>query len=109
MEPTDEPWLRDLVRRFIRERNQKLRDPNYPYLFVGGKKSSRGGPVWGRYIRTLVERATARITGRVCTVNILGKCSRVLYAEFGGHEGFQHLRELGCATTRRAPTRGLNE
>lgn len=95
MEPTDEPWLRDLVRRFIRERNQKLRDPNYPYLFVGGKKSSHGGPVWGGYIRTLVERATARITGRVCTVNILGKCSKVLYAEFGGHEGFQHLRELG--------------
>lgn len=95
MEPTDEPWLRDLVRRFIQERNQKLRDPNYPYLFVGGKKSSRGGPVWGGYIRRLVESATARITGRVCTVNVLGKCSKILYAEFGGHEGFQHLRELG--------------
>ena len=27
--------------------------------------------------------------------NILGKCSRLLYAEFGGHEGFRHLRELG--------------
>ena len=24
MEPTDEPWLRDLVGRFIRERNQKI-------------------------------------------------------------------------------------
>lgn len=95
MEPTDEPWLRDLVGRFIRERNQKLRDPNYPYLFVGVKKSSRGGPVNPRYIRTLVESATARITGRVCTVNMLGKCSKVLYAEFGGHEGFLHLRELG--------------
>jgi len=95
MEPTDEPWLRDLVRRFIRERNQKLRDPNYPYLFVGVKKSSRGGPVNPRYMRTLVESATARITGRVCTVNMLGKCSKVLYAEFGGHKGFLHLRELG--------------
>jgi hypothetical protein len=95
MEPADEPWLRDLVERFIRERNQKLRDPNYPYLFVGARRSFHGGPVSGRYIRTLVESATARITGRVCTVNILGKCSRVLYAEFGGHDGFQHLRELG--------------
>ena len=95
MEPADEPWLRDLVGRFIRERNQKLRDSNYPYLFVGAKRSFRGGPVSRQYIRTLVESATARITGRVCTVNILGKCSRVLYAEFGGHEGFQHLRELG--------------
>ena len=95
MEPTDEPWLRDLVRRFIRERNQKLRDPNYPYLFVSVKKSSRRRPVNPRYIRTLVESATARITGRVCTVNMLGKCSKVLYAEFGGHEGFLHLRELG--------------
>jgi len=100
MEPADEPWLRDLVGRFIRERNQKLQDPNYPYLFVGVKKSSRGGPVNPRYIRTLVESATARITGRVCTVNILGKCSKVLYAEFGGHEGFQHLRELGLCDSQ---------
>jgi hypothetical protein len=103
MEPADEPWLRDLVGRFIRERNQKLRDPNYPYLFVGVKKSSRDGPVSPQYIRTVVETATARITGRVCTVNILGKCSRVLYAEFGGHESFQHLRELGlCDEQARA-------
>ena len=100
MEPADEPWLRDLVGRFIRERNQKLRDPNYPYLFVGVKKSSRDGPVSPQYIRTVVETATARITGRVCTVNILGKCSKVLYAEFGGHEGFQHLRELGLCDSQ---------
>ncbi|MBC8028492.1 MAG: hypothetical protein H7Z16_00105 [Pyrinomonadaceae bacterium] len=95
MEPADEPWLRDLVVRFIRERNQKLRDPKNPYLFVGTRGSSRSGPVGGRYIRSLVESATARITGRLCTANILGKSSRLLYAEFGGHEGFRHLRELG--------------
>jgi hypothetical protein len=43
----------------------------------------------------MIESATARITGRVCTISILGKSSRLLYSEFGGHEGFQHLRELG--------------
>ena len=90
-----EPWLRDLVGRFIRERNQKLRDPKNPYLFVGSRGRSRAGPVGSEYIRSLVESATARITGRVCTADILGKCSRLLYAEFGGHEGFRHLRELG--------------
>jgi hypothetical protein len=95
MEPADEPWLRDLVGRFMRERNQKLRDPNNPYLFVGTCASSRGGPAGSGYIRSLVESATARITGRVSTVNILSKSSRLLYAEFGGYEGWRHVRELG--------------
>ena len=95
MEPADEPWLRDLVRRFMRERNQKLRSSKNPYLFVGASPSPRGGPVADRYFRRLIVSATARITGRACTIKILGKCSRLLYSEFGGHEGFRHLRELG--------------
>jgi integrase len=99
MEPTDEPWLRDLVKRFIRERNQKLRNPNNPYLFVGCRRSPRSGHVGAEYFRLLVESATARLTGRVCTVNILGKCSRLLYSEFGGYEAFHHLRELGLGET----------
>jgi hypothetical protein len=95
MEPKDESWLRDLVRRFMAERDKKLRDPNNPFLFVGTGRSPRGGHVDASYFRLLVESATARITGRVCTVNILAKCSRLLYLEFGGYEGFRHLRELG--------------
>ncbi len=95
MEPRDEPWLRDLVRRFERERNQKLRNANNPYLFVGIGRSLRGGHLDTGSFRLLVERATARITGRVCTVGMLGKCSRLLHSEFGGYEGFRHLRELG--------------
>lgn len=97
LEPRDEPWLRDLIHRFIQERNQKLRNAKNPYLFVGTKRSPRGGPVSDQHINRLVESATARITGRVCTISILGKCSRLLYAEFGGHEGFRHLRELGLS------------
>jgi hypothetical protein len=93
----DEPWLRDMVRRFIGERNQKLRDPTNPYLFVGAGRSRPVGPVASEYFRPMIERATARITGRVCTISILGKCSRLLHSEFGGHEGFQHLRELGLS------------
>ena len=95
LEPSDEPWLRDLVRRFMQERNQKLRNPKDPYLFVGSHRSLRGGPVRDRYFRGLIERATARVIGRACTVSVLGKCSRLLYSEFGGLEGFRHLRELG--------------
>lgn len=95
LEPSDEPWLRDLVRRFVRERNQKLRNPNNPYLFVGIDGSPRTGHVGDEYFRRLVERATARITRRVCTVRTLVKSSRLLYSEFGGLEGFQHLQELG--------------
>jgi hypothetical protein len=95
MEPADEPWLRDLVSRLMRERNQKLRNPNNPYLFVAIGSSPRTGPVSISHLSRLVERATARITGRICTLNILGKCSRLLYSEFGGYEGYRHLRELG--------------
>ena len=107
LEPADEPWLGDLVRRFIRARNQKLQDPTNPYLFVGTGGSSRGGPVSDEYFRPIIESATARITGRVCTVNILGKCSRLLYAEFGGHEGFRHLRELGLTEQHARSCKGL--
>ena len=95
LEPRDEPWLRDLIRRFMKERNQKLRTSQNPYLFIGAKRSPRGGPVSDQHFHRLVESATARITGRICTISILGKCSRLLYAEFGGHEGIRHLRELG--------------
>jgi hypothetical protein len=95
LEPADEPWLRDLVSRFMRERTQKLRNPKNPYLFVGIGSCPRTGHVGISYLCRLVERATARITGRACTINILGKCSRLLYSEFGGYEGVRHLRELG--------------
>jgi integrase len=95
LEPKDEPWLRDLFRRFVQGRNQKLRDPNNPYLFVGTNRHSRGGPAGDQYFQHLIERVTARVTGRICTPDILGKCSRILYAEFGGHEGYRHLCELG--------------
>lgn len=95
LEPRDEPWLRDLVRRFIRERNQKLRDPNNPYLFVGIYCSPRSGHVGDNYLRRLVERATVRIVGRVCNVKTLAKSSRLLYSEFGEYEGLHHLQELG--------------
>lgn len=95
LEPKDEPWLRDLFRRFMLERSQKLRDPKNPYLFVATDRGPRGGPASDDYFRVLIKRATARVTGRVCTASILGKCSRLLYAEFGGHEGWRHLRELG--------------
>ena len=79
----------------MKERNQKLRTSQNPYLFIGTKRSPRGGPVSHQHFQRLVESATARITGRICTISILGKCSRLLYAEFGGHEGIRHLRELG--------------
>lgn len=95
LEPSDEPWLRDLVRRFMQNRNQKLRDPNNPYLFVGIYRSPRSGQVSYPYLRLLVERATARITGRVCNIRTLAKSSRLLYSEFGAYAGFRHLQELG--------------
>jgi hypothetical protein len=34
MEPKDEPWLRDLVKRFIAERSGKLRYANNPYFLL---------------------------------------------------------------------------
>jgi hypothetical protein len=97
MEPADEPWLRDLVRRFMIDREKKQQRPDNPYLFVGTRRIPRSGPVDEGYLRTLIASATARVTGRVCRVDILGKSSRVLYSEFGGYEGFRHLRELGLS------------
>lgn len=97
MEPADEPWLRDLIKRFMKDRDEKQQHPNNPYLFVGTSRTPRRGPVAGQYFSALIARATARVTGRVCRVDILGKSSRVLYSEFGGHEGFRHLREFGLS------------
>ena len=95
LEPSDEPWLRDLVRRFMQERNYKLRDPNNPYLFIGIYCSPRSGSVSSQHLRRLVESATARITGKVCNLRTLKKSSRLLYSEFGAYESFRHLQELG--------------
>jgi integrase len=95
LDAKEHPWVKDLFRRLILERGQKLRDPNNPYLFVGTNRHSRGGPAGDQYFRHLIERASARVTGRICTPEILGKSSRVIYAEFGGHEGWRHLCDLG--------------
>jgi hypothetical protein len=87
--------LDQLKKYVLRERNYKLRDPNNPYLFIATYCSPRSGSVSRQHLRRLVERATARITGRVCNVRTLKKSSRLLYSEFGGHESFRHLQELG--------------
>jgi len=103
MEPTDEAWIRDLVARFIHERNQKLRDVTNPYLFVAAKMRGARGPLTYACLRQLVQRATSRVTGRACAIGILSKSSRLLYSEFGGYEGVRHLREMGlCPGQARA-------
>jgi hypothetical protein len=95
LEPSDEPWLRDLVRRFVRERNQRLRNPNYPYLFVAANRTFQREHVSSDYFHRVIESATARITGRVCNISTLTKSSRLLHSEFGGYEGAHHLEKLG--------------
>lgn len=95
LEPSDEPWLRDLVKRFVQERNQKLRDPHNPYLFVAANRTFQREHLSNDYFYRVVESATARITGRVCNISTLTKSCRLLYSEFGGYEGFQHLEDLG--------------
>jgi len=99
MQPADEPWLRELTARFMQDRNLILRDLNNPYLFVCryGKHPCRS--VGRNYFWHLIQKATARITGRVCNPGILAKSSRLLYSEFGGYEGWRHLRELGLCET----------
>lgn len=99
MQPADEPWLRELTARFMRDRSVTLRDLNNPYLFVCKYSRHPCQPVGKHYIWRLIQKATARITGRVCNPNILAKSSRLLYSEFGGYEGWRHLRELGLCET----------
>lgn len=103
MQPADEPWFPELTARFMRDRNLKLRDLNNPYLFVCSYSKYPVRPVSEIYVYRLIQKATARITGRVCNPNILAKSSRLLYSEFGGYEGWRHLRELGlCERQARA-------
>lgn len=99
MQPADEPWLRELTARFMRDRSVILRDLNNPYLFVCRYSKHPCQPVGKHYIWRLIQKATARIIGRVCNPNILAKSSRLLYSEFGGYEGWRHLRELGLCET----------
>jgi len=99
MQPADEPWLRELTARFMQDRNPILRDLNNPYLFVCRYSKHPCRSVGSHYIWRLIQKATARITGRVCNPGILAKSSRLLYSEFGGYEGWQHLRELGLCET----------
>jgi hypothetical protein len=99
MQPADERWLPELTARFMLDRNVALRDLNNPYLFVCRYAKHPCGPVGIHYIWGLIQKATARITGRVCNPSILAKSSRLLYSEFGGYEGWRHLRELGLCET----------
>jgi hypothetical protein len=99
MQPADERWLPELTARFMLDRNVALRDLNNPYLFVCRYAKHPCRPVGTHYIWRLIQKATARITGRVCNPNILSKSSRLLYSEFGGYEGWRHLRELGLCET----------
>ncbi len=95
MEPADEPWLPELIKTFMHERSHILRNLDNPYLFVGTHKSNSRAPLCRVYFYNLIQRATARITGRVCNPSILAKSCRLLHSEFGGYAGWRHLRELG--------------
>lgn len=95
MEPADEPWFPELIKTFMHERSHILRDLDNPYLFVGTHKNDPREPLCRGYFYNLVQRATARITGRVCNPSILAKSCRLIHSEFGGYAGWRHLRELG--------------
>jgi hypothetical protein len=99
MQSAEEPWLRELIARFMHDRNLKLRDLSNPYLFVCTYSKLTCRPVSEAYISRLIQKATARITGRVCNPGVLAKSSRLLYSEFGEYEGWRLLRELGLCET----------
>lgn len=78
------PWLKPLLLRFERQRQQLVGDANNRYLFVTPKWARHNTVVSHCFIWNVVRQASLYVLGAACNPNALRKTSGVMFADRAG-------------------------
>ncbi len=78
------PWLRPLLDRYERHRQQLVRNRRNRYLFITFSTAHRNVPVGHVFIWKTVRDASTRLLGAACNPNMLRKTAGVMFADRAG-------------------------
>ncbi len=78
------PWLKPLLARFERQRQQMARDSKNRSLFVTPKLVRHNTVVSHFFIWKVVQQASLRVLGAACNPNALRKTAGVMFADRAG-------------------------
>ncbi len=77
-------WLRPLLERYERHRQQLVSNQRNRYLFITSRTAHRNVPVAHTFIQKKVRDASTRLLSAVCNPNMLRKTAGVLFADRAG-------------------------
>lgn len=78
------PWLKPLLERFERQREQLVSNPRNRYLLLAPNKTRHNTPVGHVLVWQIVRNASRRILGADCNPNMLRKTAGVMLADRAG-------------------------
>jgi len=77
-------WLKPLLERFERQREQMVSNPRNRYLLVAPNKTRHNTPVGHVFIWRMVRQASVQALGVACNPNTLRKTAAVMFADRAG-------------------------
>jgi len=78
------PWLKPLLERFERQREQLVSNPRNRYLLIAPNKARHDTPVGHVFVWELVRTACVRALGAPCNPTMLPKTAGVMFADRAG-------------------------
>jgi len=75
------PWLKPLLERFERQREQTVGNPRNRYLLIAPNKARHNTPVGHVFIWEIVRIASTRVLGAACNPAMLRKTAAVMFAD----------------------------
>ncbi len=79
--PEAASWLKPLLEKFERQRQEIVKGTNNQYVLVAPGKAHHQTPVSGEFVRNLVMRASLHILGVACTARLLRQTAAVMLAD----------------------------
>jgi hypothetical protein len=77
-------WLKPLLERFERQRQQRVRNQKNRYLLISPGTARHNTPVGKVYVWEIVRNASLRVLGAACNPNTLRKTAGVMFADRAG-------------------------
>ncbi len=78
------PWLKPLLERFERQREQLVSNRRNRYLLIAPNKARHNTPVGHVFVWELVRNASTRVLGAACNPTMLRKTAGVMFADRAG-------------------------
>jgi hypothetical protein len=78
------PWLKPLLERFERQRQQRVKNPKNRYVLIAPSTARHNTPVGKVLVWEIVRKTSLRVLGAACNPNTLRKTAGVMFADRAG-------------------------